>query len=134
MFNHGASARYVQYVGSSDREKVFQELKDYLKSHCLPDGHLSHGLQVYLNLLKSETHQPKGENEYKMFAKNVVDQVVSDYTKPAQWPTLVRFMHKTNRPDINKAFDGYKALLWDSLTPGERKEGEYIMKKYANEN
>ena len=117
---------YVQHVGTID------ELRSYLQSHCLPDGHLSHGLQVYLNLLQSEDHQPKNENEYKMFAKNVVDQVIADYTKPAQWPTLVRFIHKTNRPDVNKAFKAYRHELWDSLTPDERKEGERIMKKYCN--
>ena len=123
--------RYVQYVGSSDREKVFQQLRDYLKSHCLPDGHLSHGLEVYLNLLKSEAHQPKGEKEYQMFAKNVVDQIIADYTKPAQWPTLVRFMHKTDRPEVNDALKVYRHDLWDCLTPYERKQGEYILGKYA---
>ena len=48
-------------LGRVTVRKVFQQLRDYLKSHCLPDGHLSHGLEVYLNLLKSEAHQPKGE-------------------------------------------------------------------------
>lgn len=41
--------RYVQYVGSSDREKVFQQLrvKNQRKSHCLPDGHFISGRLWY---------------------------------------------------------------------------------------
>ena len=107
-----------------------EEMRAYFKTHYLPDGSLSHGLQVYLNLLKSKEHQPKNTKEYALFANNVVDQIIRDYTKPAHWPTVVRFMHKTNRPDVNNFFLPYRVALWDSLTPDELKEGKRIMKKY----
>ena len=45
-----------------------KEARAYFQTHYLPDGALSHGLQVYLNLLKS-VHQPVGEREINLFAK-----------------------------------------------------------------
>ena len=108
-----------------------EDMRAYFKTHYLPDGSLSDGLQMYLNLLKSKEHQPKNTAEYALFANNVVDQIIRDYTKPARWPTVVRFMHKTHRPDVNKAFMIYRVALWDSLTPDELKEGKRILKKYA---
>jgi len=107
-----------------------KEARAYFRTHYLPDGALSHGLQVYLNLLKS-AHQPVGAREIQLFAKNVVEQVQADYTRPAHWPTVVRFMHQTERPDVNKAFQTRRTDLWDNLSPEERREGERIMKKYA---
>lgn len=105
-------------------------LRAYFRTHYLPDGSLSHGLQVYLELLKSP-HKPVGERQVQLFAKNVVEQVQADYTRPAHWPTIVRFMHRTDRPDVNRALQTYRDGLWNSLTPEERHEGERIMKKYA---
>jgi hypothetical protein len=104
------------------------EARAYFRTHYLPV--LSHGLQVYLNLLNS-AHQPVGAREIQLFAKNVVEQVQADYTRPAHWPTIVRFMRKTNRPDVNKALQTHRTDLWVSLSPEERREGEIIMKKYA---
>ena len=91
---------------------------------------LSHGLQVYLNLLQSE-YRPVGEQKIDLFAGNVVEQVKADYIRPAQWPIVVRFMHKTNRRDVNRALQAYRTTLWDNLPPEERREGERIMKKYV---
>lgn len=107
-----------------------EEARAYFRTHYLPDGSLSHGLQVYLNLLKSN-HQPVGGREIKLFAKNVVEQVQADYTRPAHWPTIVRFMRQTKRPDVNNALQTYRTGLWDSLSPEERREGERIMNKYV---
>ncbi len=107
-----------------------KEARAYFRTHYLPDGSLSHGLQVYLNLLKS-VHQPVGAREIKLFAKNVVEQVQADYVPAAHWPTVVRFMHQTKRPDVCQALQTHRPALWDSLSPKERREGERIMKKYA---
>ena len=85
------------------------EARAYFRTHYLPV--LSHGLQVYLNLLNS-AHQPVGAREIQLFAKNVVEQVQADYTRPAHWPTIVRFMRKTNRPDVNKALQTHRTDLW----------------------
>ena len=98
------------------------------RTNDLPDGSLSPGLQDYLRLLQSKEHLPENTKEYALFAKNVVDQIIRDYTKPACWPTVVQFMHKTNRPDVNEFFLPYRVALWDSLTPDELKEGNRIMK------
>ena len=109
--------------------KMFSSAKEaraYFRTYYLPDGSLSHGLQVYLNLLKS-AHQPVGDREINLFAKNVVEQVQADYTRPAHWPTVVRFMHQTKRPDVNQALQTHRADLWDSLSQEERHEGERIM-------
>ena len=107
-----------------------EEARAYLQIHNLPDGSLSHGLQMYLNLLKSE-YQPVGEHNIDLFAKNVVEQVKADYIRPAQWPTVVRFMRRTNRSDVNQALQAYYTDLWTNLSPEERREGERIMKKYV---
>lgn len=107
-----------------------KEARAYFRTHYLPDGSLSHGLQVYLNILKS-AHKPVGAREIKLFAKNVVEQVQADYTRPAHWPTIVRFMRQTERPDVNQALQTHRTDLWVSLSTEERREGERIMKKYA---
>lgn len=112
---------------------MFSSLKEaraYFRTHYLPDGSFSHALQVYLNLLKS-AHQPVGAREIQLFAKNVVEQVQADYVPAAHWPTIIRFMHQTKRPDVNQALQAYRKDLWDSLSTEERREGEIIMKKYA---
>ena len=76
---------------------MFSSLKEaraYFRTHYLPDGSLSHALQVYLNLLKS-AHQPVGAREIQLFAKNVVEQVQADYVPAAHWPTIVRHTGNT---------------------------------------
>lgn len=79
-------------------------------THHLPDGPLSVGLEEYLRLLASE-YAPVGEDDIKLFAGNVVEQVQKDYSKSAHWGTVVRFKHRTKRQDVNKALDSYRDTL-----------------------
>ena len=115
---------------STKRVSSINEARAYFKTHYLPDGSLSHGLQVYLNLLKNKDYQPHNKIEYAKYTNNVVEQVKEDYSREAWWPTVVLFMNKTERPDINQVFRTHKAKLWDCLTPSEQKEGKRIMQKY----
>lgn len=108
----------------------FDKARASFRTHCLPDGSLSRGLQVYLMLLKG-ADQPTNTSEIQMFANNVVEQVQSDYSRPGQWPAIVRFMHKTNRPEVNRALERYRAKLWTSLSREDRTEGERMMEEYA---